>query len=325
MPDRQDASSRDRATVRPARRGGRVRPAADDAGRTAPADLPDVDADADADAIDTSAAEAERRAIFASLLAADPFEDEQPEPPEGPPPYVTAVLVCHDGDPWLPTTLAALRLQTRQPERVVAVDTGSVDASTRILTRAFGSSRLVRLPRDSGYGTAVEAALQTQEVHAAERAGRREWIWLLHDDSAPDPTALERLLDHAARNPSIAVLGAKAVDWSHPDRLVDVGLSTDGAGRRETSLEHAELDQGQHDQPRDVLAVGTAGALVRRETWDALDGFDPGLPILREDIDFGWRARRSGRRVVVVPAARVRHARATLSGQRESTHVRGSV
>jgi GT2 family glycosyltransferase len=329
MPDRQDASSRDRMSApqesggRTGRHGSRFRPD-QDAAQTSPVLAP-FEPDPGDPAIDTSAAEEERRAIFASLLAADPFEHEEPEPPPGPPPHVTAVLVCHDGAPWLPTTLAALRLQTRQPERIVAVDTGSVDASERILTRAFGSSRLIRLPRDSGYGAAVEAALQAQEVHATDRAGRREWIWLLHDDSAPDPAALERLLDHAAHNPSIAVLGAKAVDWDHPDRLVDVGLSTDAAGRRETFLERAELDQGQHDQPRDVLAVGTAGALVRRETWDALGGFDPSLPILREDIDFGWRARRSGRRVVVVPAARVRHARATLTGQRESTHIRASV
>ncbi|HEY5335885.1 MAG TPA: glycosyltransferase, partial [Mycobacteriales bacterium] len=328
MPDSQDASWRDRTTAPRASAGRSARGRRDGrAGEVAPSApvLDPLESDQGDPAIDTSAAETERRAIFASLLAADPFEDEEPEPPEGPPPHVTAVLVCHDGAPWLPTTLAALRLQTRQPERIVAVDTGSVDASGEILTRAFGSSGLVRLPRDCGYGTAIEAALQGKEVHASDRAGRREWIWLLHDDSAPDAIALERLLDHAARNPSIAVLGAKAVDWDHPDRLVDVGLSTDAAGRRETFLEYAELDQGQHDQPRDVLAVGTAGALVRRETWDALGGFDPALPILREDIDFGWRARRSGRRVVVVPAARVRHARATLTGQRESAHIHSSV
>ncbi|HEX7354319.1 MAG TPA: glycosyltransferase [Mycobacteriales bacterium] len=292
-------------------------------GRGLPPELPE--ADLTEPAIDTSAAEAERREIFASLLAADPFEDEEPEPPEGPPPHVTAVLVCHDGAPWLPTTLAAVRMQTRPPERVVAVDTGSTDASARLLTRAFGASRLVSLPRDTGYGAAIAAALAAQDQQVTDRTGRREWIWLLHDDSAPDPTALERLLDHAARNPSITVLGAKGVDWDRPDRLVDVGLTTDAAGRRETFLEPNELDQGQHDQPRDVLAVGTAGALVGRETWEALDGFDPHLPLLREDIDFGWRARRSGHRVVVVPAARVRHARATLTGQRESSHLHGSV
>lgn len=274
--------------------------------------------------IDTAAAEEERRAIFASLLAEDPFEDEQPDLPSGPAPYVTAVLVAHDGARWLPTTLAALRVQTRAPDRVIAVDTGSEDATGRLLERAFGAEAVVRAPRGSGYGAAVEAALAARPVPGGGAEGR-EWVWLLHDDSAPHTTSLERLLDHAGHNPSIGVLGAKAVDWDHPDRLVDVGLSTDAAGRRETYLDRGELDQGQHDQPRDVLAVGTAGALVRRDVWDALGGFDPDLPVLREDLDFGWRARRSGHRVVVVPSARVRHARALLTGARDSAHVRDSV
>lgn len=331
MPDRHGDAATPARTGR-AGRGPRTNPARSPVGRhvrpgsPAPDDLPLAPESADLfdPPIDTAAAEEERRAIFASLLAEDPFEDEEPELPAGPPPYVTAVLVAHDGARWLPTTLAGLRVQTRAPDRVVAVDTGSEDASGRFLERAFGAEDVVRLPRGSSYGAAVEAALAARPVPDAG-AERREWVWLLHDDSAPHATALERLLDHAGHNPSIGVLGAKAVDWDHPDRLVDVGLSTDAAGRRVTYLDRGELDQGQHDQPRDVLAVGTAGALVRRDVWDALGGFDPDLPVLREDVDFGWRAHRSGHRVVIVPAARVRHARALLAGTRHSAHVRESV
>jgi GT2 family glycosyltransferase len=286
----------------------------------------DVDAatlDPDAP-IDTAAAERERRELFAALLADEPFQDEEPEPSDGPSPHVTAVLVAHNGARWLPTTLAALRVQTRPPEQVVAIDTGSDDDSPRLLTRALGTTRLVTAPVDTSYGSAIDTALAAVEVSAADRAQRREWIWLLHDDSAPAPEALERLLAHAVRNPSVSVLGAKAVDWDRPDRLVDIGQSTDAGGHRETYLDPGEIDQGQHEEPRDVLAVGTAGALVRRETWDALHGFDPRLPLLREDIDFGWRAARSGRRVAIVPTAEVRHARATLTGHRDGALVHGT-
>ena len=43
-----------------------------------------------------------------------------------------------------------------------------------------------------------------------------------------------------------------------------------------TGVEFREVDQGQHDGRSDVLAVGTAGMLVRREVWDRLGGPDPG-------------------------------------------------
>ncbi len=278
-------------------------------------------ADEGAPLFDTSKAQRARRELFETLLADEPFQDEEPEAAGGPPSYVTAVLVAHNGARWLPTTLASLRVQTRAPEQVVAVDTGSIDASAQLLTRALGTRGFVQAGEMTGYGQAVASALAAAEVSLSVRAGHREWIWLLHDDSAPEPDALERLLEHAERNPSVSILGAKAVDWDHPDRLVDIGQSTDAAGRRETFLEPGEIDQGQHERPRDVLAVGTAGALVRRETWDALHGFDPTLPLLREDIDFGWRAVRSGRRVAIVPSARIRHARATLTGLRDGSLV----
>jgi len=263
--------------------------------------------------------------MLAALLVDDPLDVEEPEPLDGPDPYVTVVLVAHDGAAWLPETLAAIEAQTRQPDHVIAVDTGSTDETSELLTRALGSSSVVTVGAKTGYGSAVSAGLAAHEVPAAQEHDRHEWIWLLHDDSAPDPTALARLLDFARHNPSVGLLGMKAVDWTHPDRLVEVGLTTDRAGRRITDLEHFELDQGQHDQPRDVLAVGTAGALIRRDVWDRVGGFDADLPLLREDIDLGWRTNLGGFRVVVVPAARVRHARATLTGVRQLDALPGSL
>ena len=70
------------------------------------------------------------------------------------------------------------------------------------------------------------------------------------------------------------------------------------------------------DKVRDVLAVSSAGMLVRRDIWRDLKGFDPRLPIFRDDIDFGWRARRAGHRVAVAPDAVVYHAQAAASGER---------
>ena len=62
-----------------------------------------------------------------------------------------------------------------------------------------------------------------------------------------------------------------------------------------------------------MLAVGTAGLLVRRDVWDRLGGLDPALPLFRDDIDFGWRAQLAGHRVVVVPTARVADAQASAA------------
>ena len=233
-------------------------------------------------------------------------------PPTVPVVDVTAVLVAHDGAAWLPTALAALSSSTVRPAHLVLVDTGSTDATPGLLA---GAGSVLTVPGDTGYGAAVAAGLTT-----APRAG---WVWLLHDDCAVDPQALEALLEHAAQSPSAVLLGPKVRDWSDPRVLVEVGLTTDRAGHRETGLERREYDQGQHDGVRDVLAVGTAGALVRRDVWDALGGLDLHLPLFRDDLDLGWRVNAAGHRVVVVPQATVRHARAATTGRRSPGAVPG--
>ncbi len=231
--------------------------------------------------------------------------------------HVTAVLVAHDGARWLPTALAALSAQLRTPDRLVAVDTGSTDETLELLAAAPELDAVATLPRRTGFGAAVAAGLAlAAETGSLPAMRAQQWVWLLHDDCAPHPGALRALLEQATAEPSAGVLGPKVRGWAEPRALVEVGLTTDRAGRRETGLEGEELDQGQHDGVRDVLAVGTAGLLVRRELWDRLGGLDRALPIFGNDLDFGWRANLAGARVVVVSDAIVQHAAAAASGVR---------
>jgi GT2 family glycosyltransferase len=242
---------------------------------------------------------------------------------------VTAVVVSHDGARWLPEVLAALAAQTRAPQRILGVDTGSADGSKALLTEALGPERVLDQPPTTGYGAAVAAALAHADAEPRPPTPRRrqtdgeapppepvEWVWLLHDDSAPEPDALAQLIEAAELMWSAGVLGPKVRDWDDPRLLVEVGVTIDHAGRRETGLERREFDQGQHDDVKEVLAVGSAGTLVRRSVWDELGGYDTRLPLFRDDVDFGWRANAAGHRVVVVPAARIRHARAATLGRR---------
>ena len=143
-----------------------------------------------------------------------------------------------------------------------------------------------------------------------------EWVWLLHDDCEPAPDALEQLLRGAAEARTAAVLGPKVMDWSDRRVLLEAGVTIDTAGRRITGIEPREVDQGQHDGDRDVLAVTSAGMLVRRDVWDQAGGFDPGMPLFRDDVDFCWRVHAAGHRVRVVTDAVVYHLEATARNRR---------
>src|SRR5207249_1039456 len=131
------------------------------------------------------------------------------------------------------------------------------------------------------------------------------------------------MLERAEESPSATVIGPKVLSWDR-NRLLEIGVTIDGSGMRETGLELREADQGQHDAVTDVLAVGTAGMLVRRDEWDRAGGFDEMFAVYGDDLDFGWRVRAAGGRVLVAPAAVVRHVAALSSGTRTPGAVHGS-
>lgn len=228
---------------------------------------------------------------------------------------VSAILVSHDGERWLPQVLEGLSGQTRPVDRVVAVDTGSTDSTMDLLLPVLGESRTVTAPGDTGYPAAVALGLD----HLGERhEGQDEWIWLLHDDSSPAPDALEQLLAVAQDRPDADILGPKLREWPSLRRLLELGVTISGTGRRETGLERGEFDQGQHDEIRRVLAVNTAGMLVRRDVLEALGGFEQALPVFGTDLDFGWRSAGAGHTTLVVPDAVVFHAEAAHRGLRRT-------
>ena len=219
--------------------------------------------------------------------------------------HVTAVVVTRGPGEYLSATLAALKSATRAPESVVVVDTEATDP----FDLPPGVLRLTAPGADS-LGEAVRTALLELERPAAGEG--RQWLWLLHADSAPEPGALAALLAAVEVAPSVGIAGPKQRSWADPSRVVEAGLTTSRFGRRMTGLDGPELDQGQYDAREDVLAVGTAGALVRRDVWDELDGPDPALGVYGDGLDLSRRARLAGHRVILVPQAVVRHARLTL-------------
>ncbi|MFI8534247.1 glycosyltransferase [Streptomyces aquilus] len=270
--------------------------------------------------------------------------------PEFPRHVVTAVLVSHDGARWLPDALAGLLGQERPVQFAMAADTGSADTSAQLVTDALGADRVLHLARRTGFGQAVEEANRTAPVLTPDelpylkrpsgwdpvtRTWRDDaydlpelphgepvqWLWLLHDDCAPEPDALAQLLrvvdqELELGRDDVAVVGPKLRGWYDKRQLLEVGVTIAHSGRRWTGLDRREQDQGQHDHVRPVLSVSTAGMLVRRDVFEELGGFDRHLPLMRDDVDLCWRATAAGHRVLIAPEAVVRHAEAASRERR---------
>ena len=169
--------------------------------------------------------------------------------------------------------------------------------------------------------TAYEQRLVAPTEAAPEMPEHQVWFWLLHDDSAPAEDCLERLLTAATNARSVGVVGPKQVGWDNPELLLEVGLRATASARRANDIVPGEVDQGQHDDRSDVLAVGTAGALIDRAVWEEVGGIAPWLGPFGDGLELSRAARLAGYRVIVEPIAVIRHRRASYQGLRRPASV----
>ncbi len=231
-------------------------------------------------------------------------------------PRVTAIVVAHDGADHLERTLDALAAQSRPADEVIIVTVGSGSETTDMAAR-FAPDRIVSSSTPLSFGAAIAQAVRV----SAPPASDSEWLWLLAQDSAPDSGALAALLATVEVAPSVAVAGPKQMDWHATDYIREFGETVTATGATVALVEN-ELDQAQHDVASDVLAVGAGGMFVRHTLWRELGGFDPGLPVVDDALDFCIRVRLAGHRIVVVPDARVLSAGDGVAGPTGSRRAR---
>lgn len=229
-------------------------------------------------------------------------------------PSVLAIVVVRDGAAWIRRTLSSLARQTHARFGVLAIDNASTDGSSEILEQLLGPRRVVRLGRDHGFPGAVRKALELEAVAEAD------FLLLLHDDTALEPDAVARLVEEAERVGGVGVVGPKILDWDQPEVLREIGFAADRLGYAHSPLEPGEIDQGQYDAPREVLFVSSAAMLVSRDAWRRAGPPDERLGPCHADLEFCWRVRLSGFRVLVAPKAVALHRRAGARRERPRPH-----
>lgn len=214
---------------------------------------------------------------------------------------VCAIVLAHDQPALLERVLTQLKQQSVAPSRVLIVDT------SKEATSSSHGYEILKLDSKTKFAASIDQAVQ----HLATDG----FLWILHDDSAPDVRALEFLLREVELSPSLAIVGPKQVDWDNPKLIRQLGLTLTRSGKLFSRV-RGEFDQGQHDNFEDVLAIGTAGALINLGVYQSLGGFDQKAPVYAADVDFSIRARLSGFRVAVAPNAKISHKMLSMQGAR---------
>ena len=251
-------------------------------------------------------------AVSDKSLGAVAPTDPAPRPPT---PTVLAVLVAGDPGPSLDVVMAGLASQDHPRLEALVVDAGTPPAATREsplverVGRLLPGSTIARMEGNPGFGAAVAAGLT-----ARTGVTPPSFLLLLADDVLLVDTAVRRMVEHALEF-NAGIVGAKVLVHDGSRTLDDLGASVDRLGTPVPLVEPGELDQGQYDTTRDVLAVSGAAVLVRTDLFETLGGIDPEVHGADGLVELCWRARELGATVATAPTA---VARRVETGSRPS-------
>ncbi|HEY2577725.1 MAG TPA: glycosyltransferase family 2 protein [Streptosporangiaceae bacterium] len=125
------------------------------------------------------------------------------------PPGVTAVVVTYNRRDLLLEALAAVHAQSRAPDAVIVVDNASTDGSAAAVRDSFPGVQLAQLDRNTGGAGGFAYGMKLALDSGADL------IWLMDDDTVPEPDALRALIEARGRRPSQPpALVASRVLWT---------------------------------------------------------------------------------------------------------------
>ncbi len=225
-------------------------------------------------------------------------------------PPVVAVSVVHEPGDTFAEVLSSLAAQDYPNLQHLVLITGAESGPSRgSLSDQVATHLPAAVVRYLGSNLGFEAACNRVLELVQGDAG---FFCFFHDDAAPAPDAISRLVEEMFRS-NAGVAGPKLVGWSDPRRILSVGTMVDRFAVELDVADEGELDQEQHDSVQDVFALSGACLMVRADLFRTVGGFDPGVFVAGAEVDFCWRCHLAAARVIVVPSAVVRHREATSS------------
>ncbi|MGD0274127.1 MAG: glycosyltransferase family 2 protein [Gaiellaceae bacterium] len=218
-------------------------------------------------------------------------------------PEVSVIVVTYNAKPWIEPCLESIR-----GYELIVVDNGSSDSTPALVRERFPEARLIE-QENRGLGGGWNAGM---------RAASGKWFFLLNADAWVVGDGVAKLVEVLERDPEAAVAGPRLRNqdgtlqrsvrgfptlW----RLASEYFFLRKLGPR-TRMLNAFYGAGfRHDRELEAEFLMGAALLVRPQAVAEIGGLDERFFLFSEEVDWCYRFRQAGWKILFTPAAEVVH------------------
>lgn len=228
------------------------------------------------------------------------------------PTSVSVIVVTYNALPWIEPCLDSVR-----DCELIVVDNGSSDGTPALVRERFPKARLIE-QENKGLGAGWNAGLEAA-------TGSR--LLFLNADAWVVGDGVAKLVEVLEREPNAALVGPRL---RYPDGRLQRSvrgfptlwrLASEYFFLRKlapkTKLFNAFYGGGfRHDRELEAEFLMGAALLVRREAIDEVGGLDERFFLFSEEVDWCYRFRQAGWKVIFTPTAEVVHVGGAAHGGR---------
>ncbi len=216
--------------------------------------------------------------------------------------FVSVIIVNWNGRHHLELCLPALAQQTHTQFEIILVDNSSTDDSITFVQSHFPEVRVISLNENQGFARGNNIGIE---------ASTAPFVALLNNDTKPESTWLEQLVNTALMDERVGMVASKMLFFDRPHIINSAGICLDRVG-----IAWDRLGGQSNDDTAVVEEIfgGCGGAvLYRRAMLNEIGLFDEAYFAYLEDVDLAWRAQLAGWRCLYVSTAVVYHRHSATS------------
>lgn len=237
---------------------------------------------------------------------------------------VGVITVTHNSERFFNKYIAALEAQTRRPDLVVLVDSGSTQPA--FLNVASSCSVQIEVLRESNVGYCAGNNIGWRRIRGFD------YVIFLNPDAFLEQDFIEKAVEYMDSHPGVGMVTPTLIRYDiEKHRVMDV-IDTTGVVRNWHGFPERDKSKPveylkHYLAPNRISWLCTAVAMGRREAMEAVvepgdQLFDESFFMYKEDTDLSWRVRRAGWHLIHHPQLMGYHCRGWQSRRAMSRKMR---